>query len=127
MERLSLLGRASHQLAFACRAVANDTNSSNKTLVLAFFAATQLLIFGACAHDRIAQNDEARLPKGYAERYYEGMRYGLFVPPSYDPNQSYPLIISLHGSTDTVSWDLSWYHDPIQTTAIAIEIPSPLP
>lgn len=52
---------------------------------------------------------------GYHTRYHDGMRYGLFVPPSYDPARKYPLILYLHGSTDTTSWDFSWYHDPIQS------------
>jgi hypothetical protein len=56
------------------------------------------------------------LPDGYENRYYQGMRYGLFIPPSYDPQKSYPLITQLHGSTDTTSWDLGWYHAPVQTT-----------
>jgi len=55
------------------------------------------------------------LPDGYVNRYYKNMRYGLFVPPSYNQEKKYPLVIYLHGSTDTTSWDLQWYHDPIQT------------
>ena len=52
---------------------------------------------------------------GYHNLYYQGMRYGLFVPPSYDPARKYPLILYLHGSTDTTTWDFGWYHDPIQS------------
>ncbi len=52
---------------------------------------------------------------GYHNLYYQGMRYGLFVPQSYDPAKRYPLILYLHGSTDTTSWDFGWYHDPIQS------------
>jgi len=55
------------------------------------------------------------LPDGYVDRYYKNMRYGLFVPPSYTPQKKYPLVVYLHGSTDTTSWDLQWYHDPILT------------
>ena len=51
---------------------------------------------------------------GYHNGYFRGMRYGLFVPPSYVSSRKYPLIIYLHGSTDTTTWDLGWYHDPIQ-------------
>jgi predicted esterase len=36
----------------------------------------------------------------------------LFVPPSYDPQKEYPLIIFLHGYTDTTTWNLGWYNDP---------------
>lgn len=53
------------------------------------------------------------LPDGYENRWFEGLRYGLFVPPSYDSTSSYPLIIRLHGYTDTVSWNLNWYNEPI--------------
>lgn len=56
------------------------------------------------------------LPDGYEQRFHDGLRYGLFVPPSYDPSEKYPLIVSLHGSMDTTSWDLMWYHEPIQLT-----------
>jgi predicted esterase len=55
------------------------------------------------------------LPNGYEVGYHNGMRYGLFIPPSYNSTKSYPLVVYLHGCTDTVSWDLQWYHDPIQS------------
>ena len=58
----------------------------------------------------------AVLPQGYENRFHQGMRYGLFIPPSYDSTRIYPLVVGLHGSTDTVSWNLSYYHDPIQKT-----------
>jgi len=58
---------------------------------------------------------KVNLPAGYTERFYNDMRYGLFVPPSYHANHIYPLVVYLHGSTDTTSWDLGWYHDPIQS------------
>jgi poly(3-hydroxybutyrate) depolymerase len=86
-----------------------------KNLLFTFFALTQLLVLWACSHDQIVQSNENGLPAGYEERYYQGMRYGLFIPRSYDATRSFPLVVSLHGSTDTVSWDLSWYHDPIQS------------
>jgi poly(3-hydroxybutyrate) depolymerase len=52
--------------------------------------------------------------KGYQSGYHQGMRYGLFKPDSYSNNQNYPLIVYLHGSTDTVSRDLIWYRESIQ-------------
>jgi len=52
--------------------------------------------------------------KGYTESYYKGLRYGLFKPAGYDPGKTYPLIVYLHGSRDTVSRDISWYQDSIQ-------------
>jgi len=74
-----------------------------------------LLLLGLCSLSQ-AQNRPPKivLPDGYVDRYYKNMRYGLFVPPSYNPLKKYPLVIYLHGSTDTTSWDLQWYHDPIQ-------------
>jgi hypothetical protein len=58
--------------------------------------------------------DSFALPEGYEVRYFNGMRYGLFIPPSYNPDESYPLILYLHGCNDTVSHDLDLYHEPIQ-------------
>ena len=52
--------------------------------------------------------------KGYEEHYYKGIRYGLFKPADYDAKRKYPLIVYLHGSTDTVSRDLSWYQPSSQ-------------
>lgn len=52
--------------------------------------------------------------EGYEENYYKGMRYGLFKPADYDSGKSYPLIVYLHGSTDTVSRDIDWYQESIQ-------------
>lgn len=52
---------------------------------------------------------------GYEQKYFKGMRYGLFKPANYDATKSYPLIVYLHGSRDTVSRDNSWYHDDIQS------------
>lgn len=84
---------------------------------------TRLLVLGlvvgvaaACGEGNVTEADQDRLdlPEGYEERYYDGMRYGLFVPPRYDGTRAHPLILRLHGSTDTTSWDLSWYHDPVQ-------------
>jgi poly(3-hydroxybutyrate) depolymerase len=52
--------------------------------------------------------------KGYQSGYHQGMRYGLFKPDNYSSDQQYPLIVYLHGSTDTVSRDLMWYRESIQ-------------
>jgi len=43
------------------------------------------------------------------------MRYGLFIPPSYDKNKSYPFLVYLHGSTDTVSRDKDYYSETFQS------------
>lgn len=52
--------------------------------------------------------------KEYSEASYNGIRYGLFKPVNYDSKKSYPLVVYLHGSRDTVSRDLSLYHDSLQ-------------
>jgi poly(3-hydroxybutyrate) depolymerase len=51
---------------------------------------------------------------GYGEYYYKGLRYGLFMPAGYDPGKSYPMIVYMHGSRDTVSRDLGWYQPVVQ-------------
>ena len=56
---------------------------------------------------------KAQLPKGYETHFYKGMRYGLFKPVNYTPQHKYPLVIYLHGSGDTVSWNFGWYNPPI--------------
>src|SRR5690606_22246903 len=43
-----------------------------------------------------------------------GMPYGLFKPTGYDAKKSYPLVLYLHGSTDTVSRDLDLYREASQ-------------
>lgn len=50
----------------------------------------------------------------YGQHYYQSLRYGLFKPSGYDPKKSYPLIVYLHGSRDTVSRDMKWYSAEIQ-------------
>jgi predicted peptidase len=52
--------------------------------------------------------------KGYEQHHYKNIRYGLFTPTDIDNKKSYPLIIYLHGSRDTVSRDLAWYQDAVQ-------------
>lgn len=59
------------------------------------------------------QTVKAQLPKGYETHFYKGMRYGLFKPVNYTPQHKYPLVIYLHGSGDTVSWNFGWYNPPI--------------
>ena len=51
--------------------------------------------------------------RGYQNWYIDNFRCGLFVPPSYDISKKYPLIIYLHGYTDTTTWNLQWYNEPI--------------
>ena len=61
-----------------------------------------------------ANAQDNRGNKASQQNYYKGMRYGLFTPVDYNSKVSYPMIVYLHGSTDTVSRELSWYHDVVQ-------------
>lgn len=54
------------------------------------------------------------LPDTYYEATYNRLTYGLYVPPNYDPAQSYPLIMYLHGYGYTASDYLVWYRRDIQ-------------
>jgi predicted esterase len=75
-----------------------------------------LLFVGTCKSEMeepaIAGMSEVR---GYKNWYIGDFRCGLFVPENYDPDKKYPLIVFLHGSTDTTTWDLPWYNEPIVT------------
>lgn len=51
--------------------------------------------------------------KGYRNYYIGKFRCGLFVPPSYNSSKKYPFIIYLHGYSDTTTWNLEWYNEPI--------------
>lgn len=53
--------------------------------------------------------------KTYSQDFHRGMRYGLFTPVGYDKSKSYPLIIYLHGSRDTVSRDSGYYGEKFQS------------
>lgn len=61
-----------------------------------------------------AMSELTKKHKGYEENHYKSMRYGLFKPIGYDVNKYYPLVVYLHGSTDTISHDLSWYKKGFQ-------------
>jgi len=52
--------------------------------------------------------------KGYSESHFRGLRYGFFAPTRQNTNKLYPLVVYLHGSTDTVSRDSKWYQPAIQ-------------
>ncbi len=54
------------------------------------------------------------LPPTYYEATYGKLTYGFYVPENYDPNQSYPLIMHLHGFSYTKSDNLVWYSRAIQ-------------
>ncbi len=55
------------------------------------------------------------LPDNHSIRFYDTLRYGLFVPDPYDPNEEYPLITYLHGANDTATKYLNWYTDDVQS------------
>src|SRR5687768_13632796 len=81
------------------------------------FSHTRLLVFMSILTFLSGQHTKAQISKtykGYQSGYHQGMRYGLFKPDNYSSNQNYPLIVYLHGSTDTVSRDLMWYRESIQ-------------
>lgn len=70
------------------------------------------MVFTTCVHFSHAQLSKE--VQGYSENHFKSMRYGLFKPAGYDSQKSYPLIVYLHGSTDTVSRKLSWYNSDVQ-------------
>jgi hypothetical protein len=74
------------------------------------------LIFAGCKKEAvIPEIQEISSVRGYKDCFIDSFRCGLFVPPSYDKNKKYPLIIYLHGYTDTVTWNLGWYDEPLVT------------
>jgi predicted esterase len=60
--------------------------------------------------------DQLAQQRGYENWFLENFRCGVFIPPSYNAERIYPLIIFLHGNTDTTTWDLPWYNEPIVST-----------
>lgn len=52
------------------------------------------------------------LPQGYQDWYIGDFRCDVYIPPSYNPAKKYPLVIYLHGKSDTVSRNIGWYHEP---------------
>jgi len=62
------------------------------------------------------QSVPAQLSKkyDYKEHRYQSLRYGWYKPADYDVKKTYPLIVYLHGSRDTVSRDMSWYQEAMQ-------------
>ena len=50
--------------------------------------------------------------RGYQNWYIDKFRCGVFVPPNYDASKKYPLIVILHGHSDTTSWNYRWYNEP---------------
>lgn len=50
--------------------------------------------------------------RGYNDIFVGDFRCGVFIPPGYDASKKYPLILRLHGYTDTTTWPLEWYSEP---------------
>jgi poly(3-hydroxybutyrate) depolymerase len=73
-----------------------------------------ILVFAITCSAESVKAQVSKEHKGYRQDFYQGMRYGLFKPVHYDSKKSYPLIVYLHGSTDTLSRELSWYQDGVQ-------------
>lgn len=69
-----------------------------------------IIVFAGCNHYTSGQDNT--LPKGYEDRFIGNFRCGVYVPPTYDPSKKYPLVIYLHGKSDTVSRNIGWYHEP---------------
>lgn len=61
-----------------------------------------------------AQSQLEEKYKHYEELSNIGMNYGLFKPIKYNPKTAYPIVLYLHGYTDTVSHDLDWYNESFQ-------------
>ncbi len=47
--------------------------------------------------------------EGYENLYIDDFRYGRFVPPDYNPDTAYHLMLYLHGWGDTTDYDRDWY------------------
>jgi predicted peptidase len=54
----------------------------------------------------------ATMQKGYKDWFIGDFRCGVYIPPSYDPSKKYPLVVYLHGKSDTVTRNIGWYHEP---------------
>jgi|WetSurSiteA1Bulk_404760.scaffolds.fasta_scaffold00773_6 hypothetical protein len=50
--------------------------------------------------------------RGYTNWYINDFRCGVYVPADYDSTRKYPLIIFLHGHSDTITHSLPWYKEP---------------
>jgi poly(3-hydroxybutyrate) depolymerase len=71
-----------------------------------FFLLTLMGVFESCS------GQSTSIQKGYKDWYIGNFRCGVYVPPSYDPAKKYPLVIYLHGKSDTTTRNMGWYHLP---------------
>ena len=80
-----------------------------------FFILLLILVLSNC-HEQTPEEamiEEMSTQRGYRDWFLETYRCGIFVPESYDPQSECPLIIYLHGHSDTTTWDLPWYNEPL--------------
>jgi pimeloyl-ACP methyl ester carboxylesterase len=77
-----------------------------------FLLLTGFLILSCGKENNNLPVNEISAVRGYENWYIGDFRCGLFVPPSYDSTKKYPLIVFLHGYTDTTTWNLGWYNEP---------------
>jgi poly(3-hydroxybutyrate) depolymerase len=73
-----------------------------------FFALLVVVLVG-CNENSPGQ---ASNQKGFKNWYIGDFRCGVYIPPTYDPVKKYPMVIYLHGHSDTTSWNFGWYHEP---------------
>ncbi len=71
-----------------------------------------LVLTALVGYSQSGSSQPASLPKGYKNLYLGNFRCGVYVPPSYNPAKKYPLVVYLHGKSDTVSRNNAWYHEP---------------
>lgn len=78
-------------------------------------------VFGACEEEfPAAPSSNIRPPdvrqlkriRGYANWYINDFRCGVYVPVDYDSTRKYPLVVFLHGHSDTSTHNLPWYREP---------------
>lgn len=80
---------------------------------LAIFILLAGFIIPACEKDSSDPAiEKMSAVRGYENWYIDDFRCGLYVPEDYDGSRSYPVILYLHGHTDTTTWNLRWYNEP---------------
>ena len=65
--------------------------------------------------------------RGYKNFFIGDFRCGVFVPPNYDENRAYPLVMFLHGFTALDDYQMEYYGEPYasQDPVIALTPKSP--
>jgi predicted peptidase len=79
---------------------------------------TLLSLFSLLGNDGLAQTKNVQV--GYKDWFIGNFRSGVYVPASYQHLKQHPLVIYLHGKSDTVTRDNLWYHLPSQLNDPAI-------